>query len=250
MADYRSAGVEGLLVKAVGGAYLPGRRDWLKVKSRETTEVIVGGVIESLERPSQLIAGRYRDGELQVVGRSTPLNRVQSAEVAAALTRAIGEHPWPQRIGTGAFGGGRPVGADGACRTDRGGRGISRRSPDRWCVPAPAAVRADASRPRASGRADHLRGRGPTPGPLQPSPLVSVGRADAAQLPCSASERTERRSGDRLAEPAGLSRPQPAPSAGVEPSWAVLDPPAHDRNGRGPNASSKAEVSSLSVTPT
>ncbi|GHE06889.1 ATP-dependent DNA ligase [Klenkia taihuensis] len=107
MTDYRPAGVEGLVVKAAGGAYLPGRRDWLKVKSRETTEVVVGGVLGSLERPSQLVAGRYLDGQLRVVGRSTPLNRAQSAELAAALTPADEDHPWPERIGTGAFGGGR-----------------------------------------------------------------------------------------------------------------------------------------------
>jgi ATP-dependent DNA ligase len=107
MADFRTAGVEGLVVKAAGGAYLPGRRDWLKVKSRETTEVVVGGVIGSLARPSQLVAGRYRDGVLQVVGRSTPLGRDQATELAAALTLAGDEHPWPERIGSGAFGGGR-----------------------------------------------------------------------------------------------------------------------------------------------
>ncbi|WP_278246975.1 ATP-dependent DNA ligase [Klenkia brasiliensis] len=107
MADFRPAGVEGLVVKAAGGAYLPGRRDWLKVKSRETTEVVVGGVIGSLARPSQLVAGRYRDGELRVVGRSTPLNRAQAAELAAVLVPAGEEHPWPERIGSGAFGGGR-----------------------------------------------------------------------------------------------------------------------------------------------
>jgi ATP-dependent DNA ligase len=107
MVDYRPAGVEGLVVKAAGGAYLPGRRDWLKVKSRETTEIIVGGVIGSLARPSQVVAGRYRDGQLRVVGRSTPLNRAQAAELAAVLVSAGVEHPWPERIGSGAFGGGR-----------------------------------------------------------------------------------------------------------------------------------------------
>ncbi|WP_243470129.1 ATP-dependent DNA ligase [Klenkia marina] len=107
MADFRPAGVEGLVVKAAGGAYLPGRRDWLKVKSRETTEVIVGGVIGPLHRPSQLVAGRMRDGVLQVVGRSTGLNREQAAELTAALVPAGPNHPWPDRIGSGAFGGSR-----------------------------------------------------------------------------------------------------------------------------------------------
>jgi ATP-dependent DNA ligase len=106
-ADFRPAGVEGLVAKGAGTRYAPGRREWLKVKSWETTEVLAGGVIGSLERPGQLVAGRYRDGELVVVGRTSPLSPAHSAELADVLTAAGPDHPWPDRIGTGAFGGGR-----------------------------------------------------------------------------------------------------------------------------------------------
>lgn len=105
--DYRPAGVEGLVAKGAGTRYAPGRREWLKVKSWETTEVLAGGVIGPIGAPSQLVAGRYRDGELVVVGRTSPLDPRQSAELAAVLTLPAGEHPWPERIGTGRFGGGR-----------------------------------------------------------------------------------------------------------------------------------------------
>jgi ATP-dependent DNA ligase len=105
--DFRPAGVEGLVAKGAGTRYAPGRREWLKIKSWETTEVIAGGVIGPVEAPSQLVAGRYRDGELVVVGRTSPLSPQQSAEVAAVLTPAGAGHPWPERIGTGAFGGGK-----------------------------------------------------------------------------------------------------------------------------------------------
>jgi ATP-dependent DNA ligase len=105
--DFRPAGVEGLVAKGAGTRYAPGRREWLKVKSWETTEVLTGGVIGPIERPSQLVAGRYRDGELVVVGRTSPLSPRQSAELAAVLTPAGDDHPWPDRIGTGRFGGGR-----------------------------------------------------------------------------------------------------------------------------------------------
>jgi ATP-dependent DNA ligase len=105
--DFRPAGVEGLVAKGAGTRYAPGRRDWLKVKSWESTEVLAGGVIGPIERPSQLVAGRYRDGELVVVGRTSPLTPAQSAELAAVLTPAGAGHPWPERIGTGAFGGGK-----------------------------------------------------------------------------------------------------------------------------------------------
>ena len=106
-ADFRAAGVEGLVAKGAASRYAPGRREWLKVKSWETTEVIAGGVIGSLERPSQLVGGMYRDGELVVVGRTSPLSPRQAAELAEVLRPAGPEHPWPERIGTGRFGGGR-----------------------------------------------------------------------------------------------------------------------------------------------
>ncbi|HEX2072167.1 MAG TPA: ATP-dependent DNA ligase [Geodermatophilus sp.] len=105
--DYRAAGVEGLVAKGAGTRYAPGRREWVKVKSWETTEVLAGGVIGPIEQPSQLVAGRYRDGELVVVGRTSPLSPRQAAELAAVLRPAGPEHPWPDRIGTGRFGGGR-----------------------------------------------------------------------------------------------------------------------------------------------
>jgi ATP-dependent DNA ligase len=105
--DFRPAGIEGLVVKGATTRYAPGRRDWLKVKSWETTEVLAGGVIGPIERPSQLVAGRYRDGELVVVGRTSPLSPAQSVELAGVLRPADEDHPWPDRIGTGRFGGGR-----------------------------------------------------------------------------------------------------------------------------------------------
>jgi ATP-dependent DNA ligase len=105
--DFRAAGVEGLVAKGAGTRYAPGRREWLKVKSWETTEVVAGGVIGPIERPSQLVAGRMRGGELVVVGRTSPLNPQQAAELATVLTPAGDDHPWPERIGTGRFGGGK-----------------------------------------------------------------------------------------------------------------------------------------------
>jgi ATP-dependent DNA ligase len=64
MEQYRPAGVEGLVAKSATGRYEPGARRWLKYKTRETVEVLVGGVTGSLARPESLIAGRYRDGQL------------------------------------------------------------------------------------------------------------------------------------------------------------------------------------------
>ncbi|WP_246080397.1 ATP-dependent DNA ligase [Modestobacter altitudinis] len=104
---YRPAGVEGLVVKGAAGRYAGGRRNWVKVKSRETTEVIVGGVIGTLKAPRQVVAGRVQAGELVMVGRSTVLSSVQAAQLAPLLSEAGAEHPWPTMIGSGRFGGGR-----------------------------------------------------------------------------------------------------------------------------------------------
>ena len=107
MADYRPAGIEGLVVKAADSKYMPGRRTWIKVKSRETTEVLIGGITGSLERPDTIVAGLVRDGELHVVGRSTPLTTTQAKVLGKALTLAGPDHPWPDVISSTRFGASR-----------------------------------------------------------------------------------------------------------------------------------------------
>ena len=71
----------------------------------ETVEVIVGGVIGPLEQPEVLIAGGYRGSELVQVGRTVPLSLGQSAALGAVLRRAKRDHPWPDEIGAGRWGG-------------------------------------------------------------------------------------------------------------------------------------------------
>ena len=100
-------GVEGLVVKGAATRYTPGRRDaWVKVKHRETREVIVGGVLGPITRPDVIIAGLYTHaGELVIVGRTVPLKPAQSAQLAAALTPAASDHPWPDEISSQRWGG-------------------------------------------------------------------------------------------------------------------------------------------------
>jgi ATP-dependent DNA ligase len=76
--DYRPAGIEGLVIKSANGRYPAGRRDWIKVKNRQTREVIVGAVIGSIRRPESVIAGALIDGELAVVGRTVAPSRPPS----------------------------------------------------------------------------------------------------------------------------------------------------------------------------
>ncbi|WP_433169927.1 ATP-dependent DNA ligase [Kribbella sp. CA-247076] len=108
-------GIEGLVCKGAASRYAGGRREWLKVKHRDTREVIVGGVVGPIDRPEVVIAGLYRDGagggagdaggELVVVGRTTVLTESQSRELAAVLTPAGPGHPWPDEITSYRWGG-------------------------------------------------------------------------------------------------------------------------------------------------
>ncbi|MBC9822853.1 ATP-dependent DNA ligase [Terrabacter sp. MAHUQ-38] len=107
MADYRPAGIEGVVVKAAAGAYVPGRRDWIKVKTRETVEAIIGAVTGPLERPDTVVVGQVRDGVLVIVGKSVPLSPRQAASLAAVLTPAGLDHPWPDEISSTRFGSSR-----------------------------------------------------------------------------------------------------------------------------------------------
>jgi ATP-dependent DNA ligase len=107
MRDLRPAGVEGVVVKGARTRYAAGRRDWVKVKERETREVVVGGVIGPLHRPEALVAGLYAGPELVIVGRSTALSDAQSRSLGALLQPPEGPHPWPDEVSPGHFGSGR-----------------------------------------------------------------------------------------------------------------------------------------------
>lgn len=97
---FKASGVEGLVVKGAGGRYQPGRREWLKVKFRDTVDVIVGAVTGSLRQPEVLVVGRYRGKDLEVVGRTVKLKPDQSAAIGKLLTAAGTRHPWPDQIST------------------------------------------------------------------------------------------------------------------------------------------------------
>jgi ATP-dependent DNA ligase len=78
----------------------------MKVKHRETREVIVGGVLGSITHPEVVIAGLYNtDAELTVVGRTVALKPEQAAQLAAVLTAARPGHPWPDEITSYRWGG-------------------------------------------------------------------------------------------------------------------------------------------------
>jgi ATP-dependent DNA ligase len=103
--DLSTAGIEGVVVKGAGSRYRPGERQWLKVRTYETGEVIIGAVTGTLNGPTAVIAGRYTPtGALVIVGRTGAPTREQARALAEVLT-PTDDHPWPARIGAGHFGG-------------------------------------------------------------------------------------------------------------------------------------------------
>lgn len=105
--DLRSQGFEGLVIKNTRSRYVAGRSSsWLKIKIRQTEEVIVGAVTGTLQRPDAVVVGRFTsDLQLVIVGRSSRLNGEQSDQLSGAVTAVDpSRHPWPLQIGN-QFGG-------------------------------------------------------------------------------------------------------------------------------------------------
>jgi ATP-dependent DNA ligase len=107
--DYADAdvGIEGLVIKGLGQTYRPGARTWLKLRTRDTTEAVVGAVTGSPARPERLILGLpdHRAGRLRIAGSTNLLSARQQADVATYLRRPAGPHPWPPRIPAGRLAG-------------------------------------------------------------------------------------------------------------------------------------------------
>jgi ATP-dependent DNA ligase len=96
--DLPRTGIEGLVIKGSDQPYTPGARSWLKLKHRETVEIICGAVIGPITEPREVVAGLVLDGELRIVGRSTPLKTAAARELARWLQPPRGAHPWPATV--------------------------------------------------------------------------------------------------------------------------------------------------------
>ncbi|MEU1916197.1 ATP-dependent DNA ligase [Streptomyces massasporeus] len=93
-----AAGIEGVVLKGSEQRYLPGKRAWLKVRSRVTAEGVIGGVTGTLASPASLLLARYDDaGHLRLVARSAPLPTAVRRELAGLLRQAGPGHSWHGR---------------------------------------------------------------------------------------------------------------------------------------------------------
>jgi ATP-dependent DNA ligase len=57
MHDHVDAGVEGVVLKHCEHGYRPRRRCWWKVRTHNTIDAVVGGVIGPLKAPEALLLG-------------------------------------------------------------------------------------------------------------------------------------------------------------------------------------------------
>ena len=105
MRDHIDAGVEGVVVKHREHGYRPLRRCWWKVRTRATSDAVVGGVIGPLGAPEALLLGLPDSrGRLRVAGRTGPLTLPARRELGALLVPPQRAHPWPERIPSSRFG--------------------------------------------------------------------------------------------------------------------------------------------------
>jgi ATP-dependent DNA ligase len=96
--ELHHAGLEGLVVKGAGQSYQGGVRQWIKVKRRQSLDVVCAAVIGPRDRPQYVVAGLPVDGQLRIVGLSTPLTVMAARNLAAHLHSPQAPHPWPEVI--------------------------------------------------------------------------------------------------------------------------------------------------------
>ncbi|WP_295122498.1 non-homologous end-joining DNA ligase [uncultured Leifsonia sp.] len=96
-------GIEGVVVKGGAQPYRGGQRDWIKVKHRDTFEVVAGAVTGTLTQPGELILGRFEGDELRIIGRTTPLRPTAARALTPLLRPAPADHPWPDVISSRTY---------------------------------------------------------------------------------------------------------------------------------------------------
>ena len=68
------------------------------MKRRQSLDVVYAAVIGPMERPQYVVAGLPVEGQLRIMGRSTPLTAQAARELAAHPRPPQGPHPWPEVI--------------------------------------------------------------------------------------------------------------------------------------------------------
>ncbi len=92
--EFEGAGLDGVVAKRLAGAYLPDKRDMLKVKHHRSADAVVLGYRPHRSKPGigSMLLGLYRDGELHMIGGASAFTD--------ALRVAYLEELEPLRVGT------------------------------------------------------------------------------------------------------------------------------------------------------
>ncbi|MEN8601415.1 ATP-dependent DNA ligase [Microbacterium rhizosphaerae] len=102
--DMAAAGIEGIVVKGGAQIYKPGERQWVKVKRRESVDVVIAAIVGPLHNPMSLVVGFVVDGQLRTAGQSAQLSPGQARALGQMLRQPSGPHPWPEVLPAGAMG--------------------------------------------------------------------------------------------------------------------------------------------------
>jgi ATP-dependent DNA ligase len=86
--QFEGAGLDGVMAKSWKGAYVPGKRLWVKIKHQRTADCVVIGWRKSSDGASlgSLLLGLYdRKGTLHYVGHTSSFNAAERKELIAKL---------------------------------------------------------------------------------------------------------------------------------------------------------------------
>jgi len=84
---FEGAGLDGVMAKSWSGAYVPGKRLWVKVKHQRTADCVVIGWRKSNDGKSlgSLLLGLYRGKTLNYVGHTSSFSAAERKELIAKL---------------------------------------------------------------------------------------------------------------------------------------------------------------------
>jgi ATP-dependent DNA ligase len=94
--QFEGAGLDGIMAKSWDGAYVPGKRLWVKVKHRRTADCVVIGWRKSNDGQSlgSLLLGLYgRKGTLHYVGHTSSFSATERKELISKLKPLATEAP-------------------------------------------------------------------------------------------------------------------------------------------------------------
>lgn len=84
--------LEGVVAKSANGRYVPGRREWVKVKRQRTADCVVIGVAGNDNTPALVLGLGHTDGQLHHFGVTRPSRTALNEPCAPVLDVMTDEH--------------------------------------------------------------------------------------------------------------------------------------------------------------